>query len=171
MHSLTIKQVKSPLQQKNELAFPQTHSRTKPRDTLLFFVFCFVMTDQWTTPHIHFREFRDASVNMYMCTGEHATTWVPRPKCKLYVASSSGSQRALLQGRLVWNELLRQRWLLKNMWRNARVHHNQDDAKHQGCGGGGGCTTYFEAICISNKATACQQLDGQLHHGLSAMPS
>lgn len=52
MHSLTIKQVKSPLQQKNELAFLQTHSRTKPRDTLLFFVFCFVMTDQWShSPH------------------------------------------------------------------------------------------------------------------------
>lgn len=103
------------------------------------YFFCFVLwwRTSEATPHIHFREFRDASVNMYMCTGEHATTWVPRPKCELYVASSSGLQRALLQGRLVWNKLLRQRWLLKNMWRNVRVHHNQDDAKHQGCGGGG----------------------------------
>lgn len=164
MQSLTIKQVnKSPLQQKNELAFLQTHSRTKPRDTLLFFCFVLFCDDGPVKPLLTFiSESSEMQVRTCICAQESM-----RPH---HVASSSGSQRALLQGRLVWNELLRQRWLLKNMWRNARVHHNQDDAKHQGFGGGG-CTTYFEAICISNIATACQQLDGQLHHGLSAMPS
>lgn len=97
MESLTIKQVnKSPLQQKNELAFLQTHSCIKLRDTLLFFFVLWWQTSE-VTPHIHFKEFRDASVNLYMCTGEHATTWVPSVSYMWQARRSFATRRSTMK--------------------------------------------------------------------------
>lgn len=161
MESLTIKQVnKSPLQQKNELAFLQTHSCIKLRDTLLFF-FCFVMTDQWShSPHSFQRVQRCECELVYVhrraC--DHMS-----PKCELYVAGSE---------ELCYKEI----YYETNCWdrggssRICVAVRGCITIKHQGCGGGG-CATYFEDICISNMATPWQQLDGQLHQGLSAMLS